>query len=372
MEGEIITFGKVWLSAYASLSYCYVMAKFVPKGLPRLAAFIPVVFFFLYLPLNLSSVHLGGTTAFFLAWLANFKLLLFAFAKGPLSADPSSSLPRFLALACLPIQNSQNAPPPLPGSKSPRKSHLNYALKGLLLGLLVRAHDYSESMHPRLILVLYSFHIYLCLEIILAVAAALARAVLGLELEPQFDEPYLATSLQDFWGRRWNIMVTRILRPTVYEPVLRAAARVMGRRWAPLPAVMGTFAVSAAMHELIFYYLGRLRPSWEITWFFVLHGACLTVEIGLKRALTGRFRLPRAVSGPLTVGFVMVTGFWLFFPPLLRFKADVRAFEEYAAVGAFVMNVGSTALNLKTIINATDPVLRSLQFYKYNFTNISV
>ena len=351
-SNEVITFGKVWVSAYGSLSYCYVMAKFVPKGIPRLIAIIPIVLFFLYLPLKLSSVHLCGTTSFFLAWLANFKLLLFAFGKGPLSADPSISLPRFLAVSCLPIKirhhNSQNAPHfSMKGPKSP----LNYSLKGLLLGLLVWAHDYSDSMHPTLILFLYSFHIYLCLEIILAVAAALAGAFMGLELESQFDEPYLSTSLQDFWSRRWNIMVTRILRPTVYEPILQISTRVLGRKWAPFPAVMGTFVVSAVMHELIFYYLGRLKPSLEITSFFVLHGVCLMVEIALKKALTGKFRLPKLISGPLTVGFVLVTGFWLFFPPLLRFKADIRAFEEYAAVAAFVKDL-SSVFTLKTI-NAT-------------------
>ncbi|KAK4360075.1 hypothetical protein RND71_022304 [Anisodus tanguticus] len=39
------------------------------------------------------------------------------------------------------------------------------------------------------------------------------------ELEPPFDEPYKTSSLQDFWRRRWNLMVTNILRPTVYDPV---------------------------------------------------------------------------------------------------------------------------------------------------------
>lgn len=350
---QIITFGKVWLSAYASLSYCYVMGKLVPKGLARLVAVIPVVVYFLFLPLNLSSVHLGGITSFFLAWLANFKLFLFAFGKGPLCADPSISLPRFLAVACLPIKlhSSQKTPNSVNlvlGKKKGPKSPLNYAVKGLLLGLMVRAYDYSGSMHPNFILFLYSFHIYFCLEIILAVAAALARAVLGLELEPQFDEPYLSTSLQDFWGRRWNIMVTRILRPTVYDPVLGIATRVVGRKWAPFPAVMGSFVVSAIMHELIFYYLGRRKPSWEVTLFFVLHGACLVVEIALKKALAGKYQLPGMISRPLTVGFVMVTGFWLFFPPLLRFKADVRAFEEYAAVAAFVKDVGNV-FTFKTI-----------------------
>ncbi|XVF75236.1 hypothetical protein PTKIN_Ptkin13bG0171100 [Pterospermum kingtungense] len=173
----------------------------------------------------------------------------------------------------------------------------------------------------------------------LAMVAALARALLSLELEQQFNEPYLSTSLQDFWGRRWNIMVTRILRPTVYEPVLNRCARFVGRKWAPIPAVFGTFVVSAIMHELIFFYLGRVRPTWEITGFFLLHGACLMAEIALKKALGDTWRLPGMVSTPLTVGFVMFTGFWLFFPQLLRCRADERAMEEYTALAAFFRNL---------------------------------
>ncbi|KAL5576336.1 hypothetical protein UlMin_018035 [Ulmus minor] len=369
MESEIINFGKVWLSVLVSLWYCYILGEFVKKGIPRLVGVLPIVCLFLSLPLRLSSIHLGGTTAFFVTWLANFKLLLFAFGKGPLCSDPSISLGRFLAVACLPIKiqhgktrenASQSSPQngrveenPVPKKpKNGKKSPRNYAIKALLLAMLVRIYDYSDHIHPQIIMVLYCFHVYFCLEIILAMAASLARAFLGMELEPQFDEPYLATSLQDFWGRRWNIMVTSILRPTVYEPVLAVAARITGRKWAPLPAVLGTFLVSAIMHELIFYYLGRVNPTWEITWFFVLHGLSLAIEIGLKKALTGKFRLHRMISGPLTVGFVMFTGLRLFFPQLLRCKADKRALEEYAAVGAFVKNVGSVFCS-KSMFNAS-------------------
>ncbi|VVA30703.1 PREDICTED: acyl-CoA--sterol O-acyltransferase [Prunus dulcis] len=374
MEGEIGNFIKVWLSVFLSLFYCYAFGKFVPKGFPRLLLIIPVVALFLDLPLHLSTIHLGGTTAFFISWLANFKLLLFAFGKGPLCSDPSISLPRFVAVACLPIKIQQNPPPKTPQFQTSNhqnghnsntyghattkqnpapKSPLNYALKGLLLALLIKVYDYKEHLHPNLIWVMYCFHIYFALEIILLMAAALARALLGLELEPQFNEPYLSSSLQDFWGRRWNIMVTTILRPTVYEPVVALSTRVVGRRWAPLPAVMGTFIVSAIMHELIFYYLGRLPPTWEISWFFLLHGLCLVVEIAVKKAIAKRkkFQVPRLVSGPLTVAFVTGTVFWLFFPPLLRCNADVRALGEYAAVGAFFKNVGrafaSRAMNTR-------------------------
>ncbi|KAK6917827.1 Wax synthase domain [Dillenia turbinata] len=349
MGGEIKNFVEVWLLVFISLCYCYYGGKFIPKGTLRLLSILPIVSLFLYLPLKLHSMHLGGITSFFIAWLANFKLLLFAFDKGPLSSSSSSSssisLFRFIALACFPIKvhqdlshkNEKKIDQP---TKKGHKSPINYATKGLLLALMLRIYDYSHYLHPKFILVLYCFHIYFLLEIMLAIVAALARTLLSMDLEPQFNEPYLSTSLQDFWGYRWNIMVTRILRPTVYVPVLNYSTRILGRKWAPLPAVFSTFIVSAIMHELIFYYLGRVRPTWEITGFFLLHGLCLVIEIVLKKAFTGKFQLPRAVTGPLTFAFVFVTAFWLFLPPLLRCQADQRAFDEYAAIGAFLKDVG--------------------------------
>ncbi|XP_073026328.1 acyl-CoA--sterol O-acyltransferase 1-like isoform X1 [Primulina eburnea] len=344
-EGEISSFIKVWLSAYISLFYCYFAGKILTGGVSRLACFLPVVCLFLLLPLQLHSMHLGGITAFFLAWLTNFKLLMFAFNRGPL-ANPSISFPRFLAVACLPIKLIQHNPHKKTEenetSITPKYAHRsikNYAMKGLLLALIVKIYSFEEYIHPRIILVIYCFHIYFALEIMLAIAAAMARSLLGAELEPQFNEPYLSTSLQDFWGRRWNLMVTRILRPTVYIPVLHWSTGLMGRDWAPLPAVMSTFVVSGLIHELIFFYLGRVKPTWEITWLFLLHGVCLNVEIAVKKVVNGRWRLPMAVSTTLTVGFVMVTGFSLFFPPLLRCGGAERGLAELFAVGTFAKDV---------------------------------
>ncbi|TKY67954.1 Acyl-CoA--sterol O-acyltransferase 1 [Spatholobus suberectus] len=393
MEGEVINLIKVYLSVVISLCYCYWIRKFVPAGTTRLVFVLPIICFYIFIPLSFSSVHLSGTTGFFLAWLANFKLLLFAFDKGPLSSDPLISLARFVAVACLPIKIQQNqphtpqiesrtlhssnpnqphqngeSPPPEPAdppqaSKSsrfdtdpsssitPNSSFqskgatgaplLRYAIQGIILGVLVKMYDYSDRIHPIVIMCMYCFHIYFLLEIILAMVAAAARSTLGLELEPQFNDPLRSTSLQDFWGRRWNLMVTSILRPTVYEPTLRAAGNVVGPKWAPLPAVLGTFVVSGLMHELILFYIGRLEPTFRMTWFFVLHGVCLTVEIALKKALTARCRLPRFVSGPLTAGFVLATCICLFLPEFIRCHIDVRAFEEYAALGQLLQNLAS-------------------------------
>ncbi|KAG5561162.1 hypothetical protein RHGRI_004247 [Rhododendron griersonianum] len=386
LEREISNFIKVLISVVVCLCYCYFLVKFVSKGMPRLFSIIPIVSLFFALPLKLHSANLCGSTAFVIAWLSNFKLLLLAFGKGPLS-EPSLSLPHFTAIACFPIRIQQNPPPkfhanlenslttqnrdnPYPldldghnSQNPPPKGHngenpnpritqngntsiWNYtsSIKVVFLALFWPVYEYSNHIHPKVMWVIYGFHLYFTLEIILATAAAAARALFGLELEPLFDKPHLSTSVQNFWGRRWNLVVSRTLRSTVYEPALFISAQVIGRKWASLPAVMCTFAASALMHEILFYYMGRLRPTWEVTWFFLLHGAWVVAEIWIKKVVKDRWRLPRLISTPMTVGFVMVTGFWLFTPQLCRCKLYVRVFEEYAVLGAFVKDVVAAAI----------------------------
>lgn len=164
------------------------------------------------------------------------------------------------------------------------------------------------------------------------------RAIAGLELESPSDKPYLSTSLQDFWGKRWNLTVTNTLKQTVYRPVRSALAVVLGKELAPLAAVFATFLISGLMHELFFYYLTRSKPSWEMTWFFVLHGLCVGLELGIKKALKGKWELPWFVSGPLTIGFVVLTSFWLFFPPLIKSGADAIVLEDFKSFAELVQN----------------------------------
>ncbi|KAF8027737.1 hypothetical protein BT93_E0604 [Corymbia citriodora subsp. variegata] len=366
MEGEIYNVFKVCITALMSLCYCYIVGRIIPKGTQRLLTILPVVALFLYLPLNLSTVNLSGQTGFMLSWLGNFKLLLFAFGKGPLSSDPPLSLPCFLAIACLPIKIQQ-----IPFQESPQRTHppqkghhkenplpqntenirhkaillLNYPTKALLFVMILHLYNYSDHFHPNLMLLLYCGHVYLALELTLASIKAIAQAGFGMELEPQFREPYLSSSLQDFWGKRWNLMVTNILRLTIYEPVHNAASAVVGRKWAALPAVMAAFLVSGLMHELIFFYMGRMKPTWEVMWFFVFHGACLVVEVVVKRKYGAKGRWPRIFTGMTTVTFVMVTASWLFFPQLLRDGVDKKALEEYAAAGEFIKDISRAVMS---------------------------
>ncbi|KAF7151731.1 hypothetical protein RHSIM_Rhsim02G0098300 [Rhododendron simsii] len=304
---------------------------------------------------------------------------------------------------------SQNRDNPYPldqdghNSQNGNTSIRNYAIKVVLLALFWPVYEYSDHLHPKVMWLIYGFHMNFTLEIILATAAAVARALFGLELEQQFDQPYLSTSVQNFWGRRWNLVVSRTLRSTVYElalciseqvigwkwtslpavlckfvvsslmsetlfyymgrllPVwevtwffllhgacvaLCISEQVIGWKWTSLPAVLCKFVVSSLMSEILFYYMGRLLPVWEVTWFFLLHGACVVAEIWIKKVVKDRWRLPRLISTPMSVGFVMVTGFWLFIPQLLRCKLNIRVFEEDALLVAFVKDVVAAVVHL--------------------------
>ncbi|GAB4846073.1 hypothetical protein Ancab_025071 [Ancistrocladus abbreviatus] len=337
-EGEITTLVQVWSTVFASLCYCYFIVSKIPKGKFRLFSLLPIFCLFTILPIFLSSVFLAGNTAFFITWLGNFKLLLYAFNLGPLSQ--TSSFPIFILTAAFPIKirpKKRHPSKKILQNKEPRKSFLSFWSKFLILSILIYACDHYKDGVPSPILILfYGCMLYLFIDIVLGICNKLVGPILGVELDPPSDEPYLSTSLEDFWGRRWNRMVSDTLRNTTYLPVRSAFGK---KQWARILAVVVTFAVSGLVHELIFYYMTRVSPTWEVTWFFVLNGLCMAVETSLKRALGRRWSLHWILSGPLTIGFVTITGCWWFYPPLLRNHVDVKAIEECTTLARYVKGI---------------------------------
>ncbi|RAL39523.1 hypothetical protein DM860_003056 [Cuscuta australis] len=321
----------------------------------RFFAIIPIACLFLVLPpLTLTSLNLGGTSCFFIGWLATFKLVLFALGNGPLNSSPPLNLTHFVLLACFPvkfltcshkkssfsIERRQLAT--IITSDSVWHNHwsakVSHLTKLFLLGFFVCVYKYKGCLHPKIVFLLYTLHIYFMLELWLVLISAIVQFVfrMRLELEQPFNDPHLATSLQDFWGKRWNLIVTNTLRPTVYDPVLSMLVRYMQPRLARCLAVMATFLVSGVMHELVFYTIGRAKPTGEVLSFFILNGACLILEIGIKRSINRKYWLPQIVSRLLALTFVILTCFWLFLPPFLRNKADVKGCTEAMAFLEFV------------------------------------
>lgn len=326
MDAELAAVVKVCSTAMLALSYCYFIASKLPSGKFRLFSVLPVLYLFTQLPFLFTSVHLRGISAFYLVWLSTFKLLLFSFSQGPLSI-PDLSFPLFLTVSSLPIKLDVDG-----DDEWERRSVkvLIYSLKGFALSFVTSMYPQRHEYHRLLVLGLYSIHTYLSIDLILGLTSLLSFPILvrkKIRFEPQFSAPYLSTSLQDFWGRRWNLMVTRLLHPTVYVPVKAYFGHYAGS--------VSAFVVSGVMHEVMFYYITSMRPTGEVMCFFVLHGVCTAVEIGVKTVL-GRQRgwrpLPRVVAAPMTVMFVFATAQWLFFPPLLRGNVEERVISECTLV----------------------------------------
>lgn len=221
-----------------------------------------------------------------------------------------------------------------------RPSHrpIVLAFKALILGIIIGSYQYKDNFDQHVVHALYMCHMYLGMEVAFAMAALFVKFYLGFnfEIEPQFNEPHLSTSLQDFWGRRWNHMASSILRTIVYNPARLIWDPILGQLCGQMLSIFVTFVVSALMHELIYYYVTRVPPTWEVTCFLLLHGACTAAEVGVKKAVKGRFQLHRAISGQITMAFFFVTGGWLMFPQLLRNGVDVKAIQEISLLVDFV------------------------------------
>ncbi|KAK1407302.1 hypothetical protein QVD17_38916 [Tagetes erecta] len=341
---ELKTFINIWFIAISSMCYCYFIPAKISYGVPRLLSLLPIIALFCILPLSISTVHLVFPTFFFLVWLANFKLLLFAFNRGPLGLSSKQNLPivTFISIALFPINPKENYNK-LSTDAFPFLKQILFVIKvAILTKIIVPIYQYYnlDNIHWSFMVILYFTHMYIAFELGFIFTALLVKFVHGFEFEidPHFNEPYLATSVQDFWGHRWNLMTSCILRAMVYNPVRSICTPTLGKLRGQMLAIFCTFVVSGLMHELMYFYMIRVPPTWEVTWFFVLHGAWTACEVAVKKAFNGRFRLHRAVSWPLTLVFLIVTG-WMFFEQPIKNSVDVKIKNETLFMAKYAFKI---------------------------------
>ncbi|KAG2429861.1 hypothetical protein HXX76_010642 [Chlamydomonas incerta] len=109
-------------------------------------------------------------------------------------------------------------------------------LLGLIVWLLTGHGDHMPGAARHY---LYAFGMYAFVGFLMDGPGAVAVEALGLQLVPTFDAPWLSTSLADFWGRRWNITTSSVLRTLVYDTIAEG-------RLVPDPAVAAAAAGGAA------------------------------------------------------------------------------------------------------------------------------
>ena len=126
------------------------------------------------------------------------------------------------------------------------------------------------------------------------IAIGLGR-LFGIRLPFNFNAPFRATSIQDFW-QRWHITLMNFLRDYVYFPLVNA--RVLPRRYLPLQsqaAMLLTMMLCGLWHG----------ASWTFVVWGTLHGCALVIAALWRRHGPA---LPSVIGWALTVIFVLLTG----------------------------------------------------------------
>lgn len=135
--------------------------------------------------------------------------------------------------------------------------------------------------------------------------------VLGIDAPQNFDRPFLAANIQEFW-RRWHITLTRWLGDYLFTPL-----RMALREWGQAGLIVCTMVNMAAIGlwhgpRLTYLVFGLINGVYLVA-------SALTLR-GRNRFFKTRPRLSlaRSVVGPLIVFHLVVIGFVVFRAETLR------------------------------------------------------
>jgi predicted DCC family thiol-disulfide oxidoreductase YuxK len=136
---------------------------------------------------------------------------------------------------------------------------------------------------------------------------SLAWRRVGIAATPVMQNPLLAISVAEFWGRRWNTAFK--------ELAFRFTLRPLRRLTNPATASLLVFGLSGLIHELVIS-LPAGGGFGLPTMYFLAQGLGLVIE---RSRLGRQIGLGRGVRGRIfTIAFTAAPAFWLFHPPFIR------------------------------------------------------
>lgn len=144
--------------------------------------------------------------------------------------------------------------------------------------------------------VFYSFQIYGDFASYSYMAIGIAK-LLGFDLINNFNRPYFAATITEFW-RRWHISLTRWLTQQIYIPLGGSRCSKIRCYW----NIMATFLVSGIWHGANFTFI-----IWG-----AIHGAIQIIEkaLGIQKS----DNTPKSVIPiKILITFLIVNAAWIFF-----------------------------------------------------------
>jgi D-alanyl-lipoteichoic acid acyltransferase DltB (MBOAT superfamily) len=125
--------------------------------------------------------------------------------------------------------------------------------------------------------------------------------VFGFKLPLNFDSPFKATNISDFW-RRWHMTMTRFFTNYVYSGLaLQGMRQAAARRSSPAERFM---RVAAAPSIITFLVAGIWHGAgWTFVVYGLIHGCAIAIFLAWREF--GGIKLPSAVGWAITMAVVM-------------------------------------------------------------------
>lgn len=150
------------------------------------------------------------------------------------------------------------------------------------------------------------------------IAIGLAR-MMGVRIPENFNWPYLATNLREFW-RRWHISLSTWIRDYIYVPLggSRAGSAVRGLN------LLSAFVICGLWHG----------AAWNFVLWGLFHGCGLVVHHGFVqwKARGAPAPLPRPVSATAALAGWALTTFFVWSGWLLFFHPPGQAWKMFTAL----------------------------------------
>jgi D-alanyl-lipoteichoic acid acyltransferase DltB (MBOAT superfamily) len=112
----------------------------------------------------------------------------------------------------------------------------------------------------------------------------------NIRLPNNFNSPYKATNIVDYWNR-WHLTLTRFITAYIYTPIVRAFRRVSFRK--AMVATIVTMFISGLWHG----------AAWTFVVWGLMHGVAIVIAHNWRKR---KLKMPRVLAWLITFNFVNV------------------------------------------------------------------
>jgi len=191
----------------------------------------------------------------------------------------------------------------------------------------------------------YTFQLYFDFSGYTDMAIGIAL-LFNIKLPINFNSPYKATSIQDFWNR-WHITLSRFVNMYIFKPIVKSYKQYTFTK--------GMMALFMSMVIIGFWH----GSSWLFILFGAMHGIAITINHIWKKKI--KIKIHQVLGWFLTFNFVNIS--------LIFFRA--KEWDDVVKILSGMINITETPISKEFInfFNYINPI--SIYFDKFKGVNFN-